>query len=98
MQVISFARDVQPVFTQYCALSGCHDAVTRQSNLNLAPGSAYQSLMRTGSGYIDTLDPRSSLLYSQMRSLNTPMPPTGLLDSCTADLVLQWISKKALNN
>ena len=96
--VVSFSQHIQPIFRQNCALSGCHNSISHEGGLNLDSAFAYQNLFATGSGYIDTTDPTSSLLYSQMRSVSLPMPPTGLLDSCTTKMVLKWITQKALNN
>ena len=67
-------------------------------SFNLEPDRAYEELNDPGSGYLDTLQPHISLLYAQMISVSTPMPPSGNLDDCTTDLVLKWIEQKAKNN
>ena len=98
LQVVSFSRDVLPVFSRSCALSGCHSGARPQGGLSLDSAVAWQNLLKAGTGYVDTLAAANSLLYSQMVSLSDPMPPTGRLDSCTTRLILKWITQKALNN
>lgn len=95
---VSFAHDIQPIFQQYCAISGCHTAGSKAGGLNLDAAVAYQGLTKAGSGYIDVANPSGSLLYSQMVSVGSPMPPSGNLDSCTTKLVLKWIRQQAPNN
>ena len=97
-QTISFAHDIVPIFQQNCSTFGCHTGTSPAGNLNLDVSAAYSHIMQTGSGYIDTLNPNFSLLYSQMISISDPMPPTGRLDNCKTDLVLKWIQQKAKNN
>lgn len=33
---ISYATDIKPIFDQYCALAGCHDATTRSFSHDLS--------------------------------------------------------------
>ena len=96
--IVSFQQDILPIFNQSCNIGGCHSGSSPAGNLNLEPAVAYNELMASGSGYIDTIDPKFSLLYAQMNSVSNPMPPTGKLDSCTIQLVLKWIEQKAKNN
>ncbi len=44
----SFANDIQPIFTNNCALSGCHNS-TAQQGLNLGQGQAYSNLVNVTS-------------------------------------------------
>lgn len=96
--VVSFSSDLVPLFSKNCALSGCHSGAAPASNLNLEPAVAYTQLMNHSKGYVDTIHPLFSLLYAQMTSVSTPMPPTGNLSSCNTALVLKWIQQKAKNN
>ncbi|MCS6824251.1 MAG: hypothetical protein NZ529_08140 [Cytophagaceae bacterium] len=98
LSIVSFSRHIQPIFTTHCATSGCHSGTNPKANLNLEEGKAYTSLMRPGWGYVDTLDPAGSLLYSAMTSTTNPMPPSGRLSNCDTKLVLKWIEQKAKNN
>lgn len=97
-QVISYSSDIQKIFNESCALSGCHSGNNPAGNLNLDASVSYQQLMQNGSGYVDTIQPNFSLLYAQMNSVSNPMPPSGKLDACRLDAVLRWIQQKAKNN
>ncbi len=95
---VSFAQDMTPLFNAYCNTGGCHSGGSAAGNLNLEPAAAYAALNKSGSGYIDTVTPNFSLLYAQMISASSPMPPTGKLDDCKLQMVLKWIQQKAKNN
>lgn len=95
---VSFSKNILPIFNAHCIDAGCHSGSSPASNLNLEASVAYTQLMRHGSGFIDTTNANYSLLYAQMNSVSTPMPPTGKLDDCTLNLVLKWIQQKAKNN
>jgi hypothetical protein len=97
-ETVSFSQHIVPLFNAHCNTSGCHSGNQPAGGLNLEPNNAYAQLSQSGSGYIDTINPNYSLLYAQMISVNTPMPPTGTLEKCSTDLVLRWISQKAPNN
>ena len=95
---VSFSTDILPILNAECNTSGCHSGTLPGVNLNLEPCHAFTELMKPGSGYIDTVNPKYSVLYAQMNSTSYPMPPTGKLDKCRIDLVLKWIRQKAKNN
>lgn len=95
---VSFSKDIVPVFTAYCSVSGCHSGSSPAGGLNLSAQFAYQELIKSGSGYVDTIDPAYSILYATMNNSANPMPPTGKLDDCSLDLILKWIEQKAKNN
>ena len=97
-QTVSFANDVLPIINANCSISGCHTGSSPTGNLDLDAAVAYTKLMKTGTGYIDTINPNFSLLYAQMISTSKPMPPTGKLDACKTGLILKWIQQKAKNN
>jgi hypothetical protein len=42
---ISFATNIQPIFTRSCAVSGCHDSTFKIQNLDLSVGQAYGQLV-----------------------------------------------------
>ena len=85
---VSFAADIQPIFTDRCII--CHNG-TR--NPNLTSGNSYTSL---SSGYINTNNPEESLIYKQ------PIPNGGgshlKYTQAEAALVLGWIKQGAKNN
>lgn len=95
---ISFVKNIQPIFKAYCSITGCHTGTNPSGNLNLDSSVAYTQLLKTGTGYINTVAPTSSLLYSEMTTNTTIMPPTGKLDDCRIKLILKWIQQGANNN
>jgi hypothetical protein len=95
---VSFQQNIVPIFNQYCSTSGCHSGSAPSGNLNLESSVAYAQLTRKSKGYVDTLTPQYSVLYSSMNATNNPMPKSGKLEQCTVDLVLKWIEQKAKNN
>lgn len=95
---VSFSKDIVPVFSKNCALSGCHSGSNATGALNLDSAEAFASLSKSGSGYLDVNDPASSLVYVAMTSAADIMPKSGKLDACTTNLVLKWIKQGALNN
>lgn len=97
-QQVSFSNDIIPVFNQHCNTAGCHSGASPTAGLNLDPATAYTQLMHPGSGYIDTITPKYSVLHASMNDASNPMPPTGKLDKCTLDLIYKWIEQKAKNN
>jgi hypothetical protein len=97
-EMVSFKKDIQPIFDDHCNSAGCHSGANPSGNLNLEPALAYAQLSKKSSGYVDTLNPKHSVLYASMNSTGNPMPPNGKLDRCTLDLVLKWIQQKAKNN
>jgi hypothetical protein len=97
-QTVSFTNDILPIFNASCNTAGCHTGTSPSGNLDLDPAVAYTKLMKAGTGYIDTINPNYSLLYSQLISTSKPMPPTGKLDDCKTSLIFKWIQQKAKNN
>jgi len=95
---VSFKQDIQPIFNTNCATSGCHAGMKPAGSLNLEASVAYANLTDSKSGYLDTLNPKASLLYTSMTSVTNPMPPNGKLGKCTTDLILKWIEQKTKNN
>ena len=95
---VSYKRDIQPIFNTNCATSGCHAGSKPAGSLNLEASVAFANLSDSKSGYIDTVNPTASLLYTSMTSVTNPMPPNGKLSKCSTDLILKWIEQKAKNN
>ncbi len=96
--LVSFSKDIIPIFNQHCNNAGCHVGTSPAGKLNLEASAAYNQLQKKGSGYIDTINPNFSVLYASMISISNPMPTSGKLDDCTINLVLKWIQQKAKNN
>ncbi|MEP7324260.1 MAG: hypothetical protein ABI761_20180, partial [Saprospiraceae bacterium] len=74
IETVSFSKNILPVFNQHCGILGCHASGFLAGNLNLEPSVAYIQLNKRGKGYIDTLNPGASVLYSSMASSSNPMP------------------------
>ncbi len=93
-RTVTFSQDLIPIFSQNCALSGCHNAGGQAPNLTEA--NAYNSL-KTG-GYLDLGSAENSLIYLKMSGAKgTPMPVSGSNKDFNA-LVLAWIKQGANNN
>jgi hypothetical protein len=93
---VSFAKDIQPLFTANCALSGCH--VANHTPPDLEKNVAYNSVKLLD--IVNTDNPESSVLYLKLTGKLIPaMPPNGLSNpSNINNLVLAWIKQGALNN
>jgi len=93
-----FKSDIQPILAKHCSTSGCHSGANPKGNLNLEATVAYSQLLKPGSGYVDIVNPKQSVLYSSLVSKSNPMPPSGNLDQCTIDLIETWMKQGAKNN
>ncbi len=95
---VSFSKNIIPILKSNCSTTNCHSGNFPEGNLNLESGVAYARLSKKGSGYIDTINPKNSVLYSSLVSQSNPMPPTGRLDDCSVKLIYKWMQQKAKNN
>jgi hypothetical protein len=91
-QNVSFSGDLVPIFSNNCALSGCHDGTAHKPALT--PDKAFTSL--TTGGYVNTLVPAQSTIYLALKS--GAMPPSGGLKSSDVQKVYDWIRNGAPNN
>lgn len=114
MTLVSFQKDVQAIFTNNCALSGCHILPNPPANQNLADGFAYTNIVDVPSieanppmMRVDSKDhdPMHSWLYlkitGQISDGTSVMPPTGssnVLSQAQKDTIGQWITQGALQN
>lgn len=77
--VVEFANDVQPIFNNNCALSGCHAGSSPAQGMNLSEGNAYDATVNVAANESQTLDriepgsPDESYLYLKIN----PNPPSG---------------------
>lgn len=93
---VSFSKELVPIFTTNCALSGCH--ATGGHAPNLMADKAYNSLI--SGDYINVIDPESSILYERLTGKLIPAMPMGK-DSNPSNinaLVLAWIKQGAKKN
>jgi hypothetical protein len=112
--LISFATDIQPIFTQNCAFAGCHAGPTPAAGLNLEAGQAYANLVGVPSRQVPNLllnrvepgDPVNSYLFMKHsgdpRIANSRMPLTNPLffdqNPDLLELERLWIRQGATNN
>ncbi len=109
---VCFERDVQPIFTVNCALSGCHAGTSPQQGQNLSEGLAYQSIVnvpaneRAGMMRVSPSQPDSSYLVHKIQGTQASvggsggqMPLGGTpLSQSQIDLIRAWIAAGAKNN
>lgn len=95
---VSYATQIQPIWTEDCATSGCH--VTGKQTPDLSPGSSYDQLTQLGYVVTDTTTTKAeeSLLYKRIIATSKPMPPDGKLSDTEISLILAWIKQGAQNN
>jgi hypothetical protein len=92
---VSFSKDLTPIFSNSCALSGCH--ATGGHVPNLSGSSAYQSLIV--GGYVKPGDPDNSEIMLWLTGKKSPAMPLGSgPDQDIIAPVYAWIKQGALNN
>lgn len=92
---MSFSKDILPVFSKSCALSGCHVSGGKPPNLSAA--NAYVSL--TSGGYIKAGDPDNSVIMAWLTGKKSPVMPLGNgPDQDINAKVYAWIKQGAKNN
>lgn len=93
---VYYLRDIQPILTESCAISGCHDAATRQKGVQLTD---YDNVLSTGD--IRPFRPDNSDLYEHITDSDPdkrmPPPPLAPLSSSEIALIAKWINQGALN-
>lgn len=106
---VSFAAQVQPIFTANCAIAGCHTPPSLTAGMNLSQGQAYTNIVNVPSsqlaGWVRVApgDTVNSLLY---RKITENMPPVGSrmpdgrppLSPANIATIRDWILSGALNN
>ena len=105
---ISFAADVQPIFTRSCARSGCHAGAVLSQGLSLESGRSYDLLVGVASAEVPSLkrvEPgRSDLSYLILKlegkGLGDRMPADGppFLPDGEIQLIKDWIEQGAPND
>ncbi|NDK56634.1 c-type cytochrome domain-containing protein [Pontibacter fetidus] len=92
--VVYFQRDVLPILVSNCAVSGCHDATTKQDGVQLTD---YESVMRTGD--IKPGDPEDSEVYEMIteddEDERMPKAPRPRLSTAQIGLIKKWIQQGA---
>jgi hypothetical protein len=94
---VYFVQRVLPIFLSNCAMSGCHDAITRQDGVVLTD---YASIMSTGD--VRPGNPNGSEIWEKITetdpSERMPPPPRSALPADQKELIRTWILQGARNN
>ena len=92
---VSFSKDIQPILTDNCAKSGCHNG---SINPNLSSGLAYSSLIN--GNFVNTANPENSEVYLWLTGKRSATMPLGAANnpSNINNLMLAWIKQGASNN
>lgn len=105
---VSFANQVQPIFTSTCASGGCHSGTRPSANLSLSSGASYKELVNVVSscagrllvvpGAVPSSYLMNKLLGSDLCS-GSKMPKAGTsLPSMEIAAISGWICEGAPNN
>jgi hypothetical protein len=94
---VSFQYHVQPLFSQACNFSGCHDNAAAQNKLILT---SYSSLMYQLPGIVVSGKPDASMLILRVQgTVGDRMPPTTNRLNDNQILGLRtWVAEGAKNN
>jgi len=104
---LSKLSDIQTkVFTQSCALSGCHGATNNQAGLLLTTGNSFSNLVNVQSvlfSQFKRVEPNNSansLLIKILKGEVSPRMPFNRnpLSASVIDSIAKWIDNGALNN
>ena len=92
---VTFAKDIQPILTKSCAISGCHSGAIAP---NLSAATAYNAL--ENGNFINTSTPKSSDVYLWLTGKKAVTMPAGAPNnpSNINALMLAWITQGAKNN
>lgn len=95
----SFSRNILPIFTVNCAISGCHNDSAAAGRLRLNSYSAVMTGGKSGA-VIYPGDSSTSRLVKRIKGTETPRMPLDRASLSTADqgLISNWIAGRALNN
>lgn len=93
---VSFAKDIIPIFSNKCSMSGCHN--TGGHVPDLTTDKAYNAIVN--GNYIDKSTPANSSLYLWLTGKkSTAMPVGGPSNPSNLNqLVLAWVKQGAKNN
>jgi hypothetical protein len=109
---VSFSTQIQPIFTQNCAFSGCHAGTSPPEGLNLEAGQAHSNLVGVPSTQMSMMnrvkpfDPDSSYLFKKHRGdsdISGNRMPQNVPDFFDQnpdllELERRWIEQGAQNN
>lgn len=101
----ALSKNVQPIFNQFCALSGCHDDAVAAAGLSLTPGRSRAQLLGEstqvpGTRRVEPGNPTSSYLIGKLTGTGTilgrtmPITPDGepgMLEDWRIEIIRAWI-------
>jgi hypothetical protein len=92
---VSFSKDIQPILTKSCAVSGCHSGSVAP---NLSAATAFNAL--ESGNYLNTTTPENSIVYLWLTGKKAVTMPAGSANnpSNINALMLAWIKQGAKNN
>lgn len=103
----SFAQDIQPIFNNSCAVSGCHNT-TAEAGLNLSQGVAYANIVNVDSTQVPSKkrvlpnDAQNSYLVEKIedrQSVGSRMPLNqNALSGTQIQNIRNWINQGAQDN
>ncbi|MBL0145999.1 MAG: hypothetical protein IPP48_09720 [Chitinophagaceae bacterium] len=91
---VYFANDILPLINSGCAMSGCHDNITRKENVVLT---SYATIIK----YVSPGNAGNSKLYSVLNKSGgdrMPPPPNAAFTTAQKALIQKWINQGAKNN
>jgi len=110
---VSFANDIQPIFTVNCISLGCHIGPTPQQGMDLTSGESYAHIVGVASMELNSMlrinpqNPSTSYLFQKVSGTHLtvggtgdrmPPPPRPALDDDEIELLRIWITEGAMNN
>ncbi|MFY8021011.1 MAG: c-type cytochrome domain-containing protein [Bacteroidia bacterium] len=89
---VCFNTQVLPLIMNNCAMSGCHDNITRAEGLNLTTYTGIRAI-------VTPYNTNSKLIREIKRtdSERMPPPPMAAMDTASINLLKKWISQGATN-
>lgn len=89
---VYYTKDIQPIFTRYCAGSGCHSGTRPEGDIDLT---TYSKAM--ASGKIRPYNSSGSKVYQSIIDTdpNDRMPEAAPLDAAKIALIKKWIDQGA---
>jgi hypothetical protein len=96
LDTVYFVNDILPILTSNCAMSGCHDAATKEDGVQLTD---YDNIINTGKikpGKADDSDLYESITDTDPDKVMPPPPAT--LTPEQKNAIRIWINQGAKNN
>ena len=91
---VYFKQKILPLIVSNCAMSGCHDAISKKEGVILTD---YTNIIKE----VSTKNPTSSKLYTSLLETGEdrmPPPPMAAFSKENIAMVLTWIKQGAKNN